>query len=604
MKKSFIKFSAITVVFALGVGLAAANFNKQPQPVVAQQHVANYDEFVYEGTYYDSLDIEALTDGMNGTLRTTLKSLVSPKGTVSYSSLDDLLQDADEDPTNKNNMVYFYARDSVTKNSSSAWNKEHVWPRSKGNFQYSGAGADILHIRPTYQNTNSARGSYMMGNTDHSTKLTYNGMEYGYKVNSVFEPMDTVKGDVARIFMYLWTAYNGLTITNVIEDYDTLLQWHIMDRPDELERVRNDYSQKSNQKNRNPYVDHPEYAWMIFGESVSSSIKQECMDAYPANGGASKTLESITITGEATKKEYKVGESFNPKGLTVTANYSDESTRNISLTNCTWTPDPLTEGTTAITCHYGSKTATYSGITVTSAGGGGDTPPVVGDTLETIFKTASSDDGTELTASDSLTDIAETNGLFASINSASKVYKGKSGLKLGSSSNAGSITFALKDAAKQKIKQIEVVSSKYGTDSGTLAVKLGNTTLSGTLTPGTEFKYVLSQATTAETFTLSTSTKRAYVASVKFIFEDEELPPDPPIGDSSSSQPTSDDSEDESSIIPGSTSENYDTSNTSSNNNDNNEQKRAGCSGSVVATLSLVSLGSLIGLVFVFSKKK
>ena len=367
MKKKLLTLGAISTIFVLGLGLVVVNNNKQHATAVeATQHVANYSEYSYSGSYYNSVDVESLTQGMSGTLKSTISSLVHPKGTVTYSSLDGHLQDADEDPTNSSNMVYFYARDSVTKNSSSVWNKEHVWPRSKGNFQYSGAGADILHIRPTYQTTNSARGSYMMGNTDHSSPLTYNGMSYGYRVNSVFEPMDTVKGDVARIFMYLWTTYSGLTITNVIEDYNTLLQWHYMDKPDELERVRNDYAEQSNQKNRNPFVDHPEYAWMIFGDApnLSDSVKQTCMDTYPGDGTASKTMISITLSGEPTKKEYYAGDSFDPTGLTVTGNYDDGSTRNIALASCTWTPNPLTQGTTSVTCTYNGKTAVYNGISV------------------------------------------------------------------------------------------------------------------------------------------------------------------------------------------------------------------------------------------------
>ena len=367
MKKKLLTIGTISAIFMLGLGLVAVKSNNQQAVVVdATQHVDNYSEFKYSGSYYDSIDVDSLTMGMDGTLRSTLKTLVSPKGTVSYSSLDGHLQDADEDPTNSNNMVYFYARDSVTKNSSSVWNKEHVWPRSKGNFQYSGAGADILHIRPTYQSTNSARGSLMMGDTNHSTVLTYNGLNYGYKVNNIFEPMDTVKGDVARIFMYLWTAYSGLTITNVIQNYDTLLEWHIMDRPDELERVRNDYAQDSNQKNRTPFVDHPEYAWMIFGDVASASMKQQCIEAYPADGSSAKVLESISISGEATKKNYVAGETFDPTGLIVTAHYDDNSSNTIPSTSCTWTPKPLTLGATSVTCTYNGKTATYSGITVTA----------------------------------------------------------------------------------------------------------------------------------------------------------------------------------------------------------------------------------------------
>ena len=72
-----------------------------------------------------------MTGGMNGTLRKALTTLCLPKAQISYSSgLSDFLQEADEDPNNSSNMVYFYTRQSVKKQSSGEWNREHVWPQS------------------------------------------------------------------------------------------------------------------------------------------------------------------------------------------------------------------------------------------------------------------------------------------------------------------------------------------------------------------------------------------------------------------------------------------------------------------------------------------
>lgn len=60
-----------------------------------------------------------------------------------------------------------------------------------------------------------------------------------------------------------------------------------MDKPDVLEGNRNNYAEGSIQGNRNPFVDHPELAWKIFGDSASSAVKNACMEAYPADGGSS-----------------------------------------------------------------------------------------------------------------------------------------------------------------------------------------------------------------------------------------------------------------------------------------------------------------------------
>ena len=318
-------------------------------------------------------------------MRTALTSLIYPSGWYSYSStgpttLDTQLQDADEDPTNSSNMVFLYTRDSVRKchsiSANGPWNREHVWPQSLSNdcWGTGKAGTDILHIRPTYEKTNNTRGNKLYADTQKAYSQTYDGMLYGYTSGNYFEPLDSVKGDVARIIMYVWTAYKNSkyeysnklpNITNVFKDYDTLLKWHTNDAPDVMEGNRNDYSEESKQKNRNPFVDHPEYAWMVFGDSASASVKQECMEAYPADGSPAKVLESISISGEATKKNYVAGDTFDPTGLTVTAHYDDTSTKDIPVGSCTWIPKSLTVGTTSVTCTYNGKTATYSGITVT-----------------------------------------------------------------------------------------------------------------------------------------------------------------------------------------------------------------------------------------------
>ena len=349
-----LKITLLFTTFALGVGAISVHNNVTPSKVEAAQHVDNYNNYTYSGTYYNTLGSN-LTDGMNGTLRTSLTTLTYPKAWYNYSNnLPDMLPDADQDPTNSNNMVLFYSRDSVSKNTSASWNKEHVWPQSKSNGHIStsaGAGSDLLHIRPTYNDTNSKRGSLMMGDVADSYAVYYSNMLYGYCVNnSKFEPIDAVKGDVARIFMYLWTAYRNqfsLNMLDVIESYNTLLTWHTLDKPDALEARRNQYAQDSNQKNRNPFVDHPEYAWRIFAvgnSSVSESVKNACMTAYPADGytpgpNGGEGEETITVakttsisvgdtviltTGSSYAKQFS-GISTTSTKYGMTADYSGEA---------------------------------------------------------------------------------------------------------------------------------------------------------------------------------------------------------------------------------------------------------------------------------------
>ena len=75
------------------------------------------------------------------------------------------------------------------------------------------------------------------------------------------------------------------------------------------------------------------------------------------------TLLSIAIAGEPAKTAYFVGEDFDQTGLTVKANYSDESAADVT-SDAVWSfvPSTITAGTTSVTA-----TATYGGMTASKA---------------------------------------------------------------------------------------------------------------------------------------------------------------------------------------------------------------------------------------------
>lgn len=373
-KNTFSKILITFVAFSIGASLAA-NINVKANRVEATPYVGDFAPYTYTGSYYDSINFDT-GYGMNGSLRTSLTTLIKPAGFYTYGSdgethLATQLQYADEDPTNSNNMIYLYTRDSVKKNSADSWNREHCWPQSlsSGNWGTSQGGTDILHLRPTYPNTNSSRGNTPYGNSGHATRKVFNGMDYGYTGNGYFEPLDEVKGDVARIIMYVWTTYTGwsgyssLNILKVFESYDTLLQWHIDDKPDTLEGNRNDYCQTSRQANRNPFVDHPELAWKIFGDNASTSIKNACMATYPGNGSSSgdpitptgvslnKTTASLSIN-----KTLQLSASLQPSGATGTVSWSSNNTSVATVSN-SGLVTAKAAGTATITANVNSLTA-------------------------------------------------------------------------------------------------------------------------------------------------------------------------------------------------------------------------------------------------------
>lgn len=89
-----------------------------------------------------------------------------------------------------------------------------------------------------------------------------------------------------------------------------------------------------------------------------------------------KTITGLSYTGTPTKTTYSAGESFDPTGLTVTATYNDASQENVTA-SVTWTPDPLTLGTTSVTGTYMGQTVNVSGITVNAAAGSEENPYTV-----------------------------------------------------------------------------------------------------------------------------------------------------------------------------------------------------------------------------------
>ena len=327
--KASIVFSKLILLSAVSLSSSLVIKNSIIKNVIetnATAHTDNFADYAYSGSYYDS--ISSNDEGLDSNLRKELSKKIQPVAYPTYSGnganhLSSLLQEADEDPTNSNNMIYFYTRDSVKKNAASSWNREHTWPQSLSNNNWGTgkAGADLLHIRPTYNTTNSTRGNRKFTDLNQSGDAKYyNGMLYGWTgSSSSFEPLDAVKGDCARIVMYVFVAYQNVynastpKITNVFESYDTLLKWHIEDKPDVLEGNRNDFAESSLQKNRNPFVDHPEYACKIFGSNASASVRNLCNQTYPSKDptpspNPDSNVESISIDNQVSS--IKIGTSY------------------------------------------------------------------------------------------------------------------------------------------------------------------------------------------------------------------------------------------------------------------------------------------------------
>ncbi len=211
-----------------------------------------------------------------------MHSIIRGHRSYGYRELWNLLSFTDEDPGNTNNVILLYTGWSKSKNahggSPSQWNREHVWAKSRGNFgKTKPAGPDIHHIRPTDVPVNSKRGhlEFDAGGTEY---IDPDGFTQCYYDEDSWQPRKEVQGDVARMIFYMSTRYEGsgepdLEIDDQIRPdskkpfhgkLSTLLRWHQEDPVDSWEQRRNDRIYQF-QENRNPFIDHPEFAQKIWG---------------------------------------------------------------------------------------------------------------------------------------------------------------------------------------------------------------------------------------------------------------------------------------------------------------------------------------------------
>ncbi len=254
------------------------------------------------------------TEGKSGEeLKAALNDIISGHTVYSYFFSKEIFKLSDADPDNPDNVIQIYtgfSHDNSDYGSSGLQlNREHVWSKSHGDFKdvlpmYS----DVHNLKPSAAVVNQDKGNLDFDNggvpNDVATECYY--------TDSTWEARDAVKGDVARMIFYMSTRYEGengeldLEVVDHNNTYplpeygklSTLLQWNLQDPPDEFERHRNDVIY-SFQKNRNPFIDNPEYAEMIWGGMPASVILIGDVQMAPEIAVAEEPVDvSATITSK------------------------------------------------------------------------------------------------------------------------------------------------------------------------------------------------------------------------------------------------------------------------------------------------------------------
>jgi len=292
--------------------------------------------------YYDD------ANGLTGeALKSALNDIIDGHTEFPYTSSStdvwDILTETDRDPDNSDNVICIYSGFSRNAESEfdngSGWNREHIWPQSRGEFGTSrGAGTDVHHIRAADVSTNSARSNRNFVASCETQYVDGDGITNSFTCSSVFgwEPRDEVKGDVSRMLFYMATRYEGengeldLELTEELQTQgDTnplhatlsvLLSWHESDPVSQIEIDRNDII-FSFQGNRNPYIDHPEYVNEVFGGGPSISLSETSFDFGVVLSGQNSSSKSYLVSGNNLESD-----------ITLQVNAPFE----LSLNNSTW----------------------------------------------------------------------------------------------------------------------------------------------------------------------------------------------------------------------------------------------------------------------------
>ncbi len=398
-------------------------------------------------SYWSTISESAIASGEETLFNALNKKIRGDVKVVGYSSLYENYKYTDYVPGK--NLVwdmyggfqYLPSKNTGNyKKPGDMYNREHSIPQSWFS-EHSPMKSDIGHVLPTDGKINGVRSNYPFGEVDVVGTGDYNNYSFGsqtdgdgniiqtagysklgtpkkindvsikYSKNTVFEPDDQYKGDFARICLYFATCYpkeaddtaEAQTFYKTsgfpyLTEYGVALclKWHHQDPVSVKETSRNDGMQTV-QKNRNPYIDHPEWVDAIWnpnpgeltgievvspkttyyqGDSFAkpkvnalydSGKKVDVTNSASFSGFDSSTLgnktievtyedfktsyditviekpyiTSVSLTTPPSKLEYTVGETINRTGMVVTASISDGTTANVS-SGCTLTPSKLT----------------------------------------------------------------------------------------------------------------------------------------------------------------------------------------------------------------------------------------------------------------------
>ncbi|MCR5309578.1 MAG: endonuclease [Bacilli bacterium] len=237
--------------------------------------------------------------------------------------------------------------------------REHIWPKSHGfdADEVPGARGDLIHLWAADGGANGIHSNYFYGYVDQAKKEKDSRDDYSWTganflgpsktypelTGKVFEPQDCDKGDIARACFYMVARYNNLAgddndinsanpnlcLTDDVtksEEVGTstkdrayalgvmkdLLEWNELDPVDDYEIHRNNLLHRNYTNNRNPFIDYPEWANIIWGDVAKAANPA----TDPLNGGNPNAISDFVVN------DVNYGTEVNPTATAITGDVS------------------------------------------------------------------------------------------------------------------------------------------------------------------------------------------------------------------------------------------------------------------------------------------
>lgn len=290
------------------------------KPYVAHYHSDQNEEGFYMYSFVPSKDYYYSANYLTGDLlKTELNRIISAN--VSSQAFDDsksILTKSDLSLEDSSKIVNIFDGALIDSNwdDEITWMRTHVWPNSRlgvspiMDYQRNIA-SDLHNIRAITPAINQLFDQRFFSDGSGVFQQTDDGGFY---------PGDEHKGDVARILFYMAIRYPYLILSDedlvvdesneytmdgiIMGKLSLLLEWHKEDPVDDFERQRNKVIYHY-QNNRNPFIDKPEYAHLIWENKTIDELK-----APNANQVISSLIHHIKKMNQSTFIYYKQDNDF------------------------------------------------------------------------------------------------------------------------------------------------------------------------------------------------------------------------------------------------------------------------------------------------------